>query len=281
MSLVLESQKDFILNEFDTGKSVSEIAKQLNTRRNLVYNLVKKYRPNYHKPSQGNVHYFDCIDTYAKAYIVGFIAADGALVKPSRAGSSETLIITIKQEDASVLEFIKSEIGNTHKLQTIERPCSYNSNKIIHHKRYTLTNSYINNALHKLGIDNNKSTTMKNIITKIPEEFRDAFIIGYFDGDGSVSCRDGIFHCAHGDYPDWTLYVSIRGTKEFLTGICEHLNITLTHIRQYDSIPTLSFASKKDVVRLYKCYNNLPFFYKRKHDVFLKRINHPSYDKYK
>ena len=32
---------------------------------------------------------------------------------------------------------------------------------------------------------------MGNIIKNIPYEYRDAFIIGYFDGDGSITVRDG------------------------------------------------------------------------------------------
>lgn len=80
---------------------------------------------------------------------------------------------------------------------------------------------------------------------------------------------------------DYSLYINIRGTREFLSGICKHLGITLNHIHQFDSIPNLSFANKKDTYRFYQCYKDLSFYYKRKHDVFLKRINHPSYDKYK
>lgn len=134
----------------------------------------------------------------------------------------------------------------------------------------------------KYGITHNKSLTMENIIENIPIEFRDAFIIGYFDGDGSVTVRDGLHKNSKNNMVyDYSIYIQIRGTKKFLQGICKHLNITENHIRKFDSIPQLSFANKKDVVRLFKCYNNLPFYYERKHDVFLKRINHPSFDKYK
>lgn len=48
-----------------------------------------------------NKNYFDVIDTYAKAYIVGFIAADGSIVKSSR-GNSYYLTITIRYEDKDI-----------------------------------------------------------------------------------------------------------------------------------------------------------------------------------
>lgn len=267
-----------VMTYLKEGKSVPEISKLLGVNKITISSYLRlngiKLNPN-----QGNIHYFDNIDSYAKAYIVGFIAADGALVKTR---TTTTLTITIKYEDKAVLEFIKSEIGNSHKLQEIVRPSSFDKSKTIHHIRYTISNKYITSALNNLGITSNKSLTMGNIINNIPEQFRDAFIIGYFDGDGSVTIRDGLYPNDRGILcRDYSLYIQIRGTQEFLTGICNHLNISESHIHQNDSIPHLTFASKKDTYRFFQCYKNLPFYYERKYNKFLQRINHPSYDKYK
>ena len=267
-----------VMNFISEGKTVPEIATLLGINKVTIGSFLRTHGIKLN-PDKGNVHYFDNIDSYAKAYIVGFIAADGALVKTR---TSTTLTITIKYEDKAILEFIKSEIGNEHKLQEIIRPSSFDSSKIIHHIRYTISDRHITQALNKLGITSNKSLSMGNIIKNIPYEYRDAFIIGYFDGDGSVTIRDGQYPNDRGILCyDYSLYVQIRGTKDFLSGICNHLKIDTTHIHQNDSIPHLSFASKKDTYRFFQCYKNLPFYYKRKHDKFLQRINHPSYDKYK
>ena len=267
-----------VLSYLEEGKTTPEISSILNINKVTICSWLSKNNIKL-SPNQGNIHYFDNIDSYAKAYIIGFIAADGALVKTK---TSTSLTITIKYEDKAVLEFIKSEIGNGHKLQEIIKPSPFNKTKTLHHIRYCISNKYITNALNKLGITSNKSLTMGNIITNIPEEFRDAFIIGYFDGDGSVTIRDGEYPNDRGILcKDYSIYIQIRGTKDFLSGICDHLNIDKNHIRQFDSIPQLAFASKKDTYRFFQCYKNLPFYYKRKHDKFLKRINHPSYDKYK
>lgn len=267
-----------VMNLISEGKKVPEIANILGINKVTIGSFLRTHGIKLN-PDKGNVHYFDIIDSYAKAYIVGFIAADGALVKTR---TSTTLTITIKYEDKAVLEFIKSEIGNEHKLQEIVRPSSFDSSKIIHHIRYTISDRHITQALNKLGITSNKSLSMGNIIKNIPYKYRDAFIIGYFDGDGSVTIRDGQYPNNRGILCyDYSLYVQIRGTKDFLSGICNHLKIDSTHIHQNDSIPHLSFASKKDTYRFFQCYKNLLFYYKRKYDKFLQRINHPSYDKYK
>lgn len=267
-----------VMNFISEGKTVPEIANILNINKVTISSFLRTHGIRLN-PDKGNVHYFDSIDSYAKAYIVGFIAADGSLVKTR---TSTTLTITIKYEDKAVLEFIKSEIGNEHKLQEIVRPSSFDSSKIIHHIRYTISDRHITQALNKLGITSNKSLSMKNIIRNIPYEYRDAFIIGYFDGDGSVTIRDGEYPNDRGILcKDYSIYIQIRGTKEFLLGMCNHLKIDASHIHQNDSIPQLSFANKKDTYRFFQCYNNLPFYYIRKYSKFLERINHTSYDKYK
>lgn len=258
--------------------SLGYTPKRISENLNIAYPTISSYLRNKgikFRPDKGNIHYFENIDSYAKAYILGFIAADGAIV-------GNTLTITVKYEDRAVLEFIKSEIGNSHQLLEIKRPSSFDNSKEIHHIRYYISDTTLNSDIMKYGINRNKSLTMENIIVNIPYKYRDAFIIGYFDGDGSVSIKnktrinDRGYKCR-----DYSLYINIRGTQKFLEGICEHLNISKTFIRTHDSIPSLNFANKKDAYRLFQCYSNLPFYYIRKYNKFLERINHPSYDKYK
>jgi hypothetical protein len=228
-----------------------------------------------------NIHYFDVIDSYSKAYILGFIAADGALVKGTST-SSITLTITVKYEDRAVLYFIKNQLQDNRKLLEIERRSSFDNTKEIHHIRYAVSKKLLINSIMKYGIHMNKSLSMGNILENIPIEYRNAFIIGYFDGDGSVTVSEGEKPNDRGYLcKNHSLYISIRGTQSFLEGICTHLSIDKSHIKQYDSIPRLAFANKENVVHFFKCYNNLTFYYKRKYDKFLLRINHPSYDKYK
>ena len=206
-----------------------------------------------------NEHYFEVINSEAKSYIVGFIAADGALVKSST-GNSYYLTITIKYEDKAVLEFIKTELGSTHKLMEINRIGGFGNP--VHHVRLCLANKYIVHYLNNLGIKPRKSLSMPNIIANIPLQYRDAFIIGYFDGDGSVS------H-VHNSPNNKSLHIQIRGTKEFLTGIANHLELPDSFIYEHGSIPQLSITSKKYQRRFFNCYHNLPFYYTRKYNKFL------------
>lgn len=217
-----------------------------------------------------NEHYFNVIDSPSKAYILGFIAADGSLVKSST-GSSYYLTITIKYEDRDILNFIQKELNSKYKLLEI-RKISYG--KEVHHIRLQFSNKIITEDLMRYGILPRKSLIMTNIIENIPYEYRDAFIIGYFDGDGSISFVSNSIN-------NKSMSIQIKGTYEFLKGVCKHLNITSTYIHQYSSIPQLSITHMKYIVRFFECYKNLQFYYIRKYNKFLERINEPSYDKYK
>lgn len=278
----LSDYKNSILELISNGLKPVEIARELNLNKVSVNSWIHANVPDISfRINPGNVHYFDVIDSYAKAYILGFIAADGSLVENKRTKVT-SLTITIKYEDKEVLEFIKSEIGSEHKLREIIRKSSYDENKTIHHIRYVNSNKPLIDGIKKYGITPVKSLTMKNIINNIPYDYRNAFIIGYFDGDGSVTTRNGLYENDNGVFcKDYSLYIQIRGTRDFLEGICEHLKIDKSHIHKNDSIPHLTFANKKDTSRFFKCYKNLPFYYKRKHDKFLEKINLPCYDNYR
>lgn len=273
----MKQQINTLLKESKTPKEIADILHiKYPTLGWYLRNKGLKFRPN-----QGNIHCFEKIDTYAKAYILGFIAADGALV-PAKKGPTITLTITIKYEDKALLEFIKSEIGNEHPLLEIKRPSSFDKTKMTHHIRLSFSTPQIVHDIMKYGITPRKSLTLGNVINNIPYKFRDAFIIGYFDGNGSAIIINGLHPNDRGKmYENHLVTVNIRSTKAFLEGICDHLQISKDRIHQYDSIPRLTFSNKKDIYRFFKCYEHLPFYYKRKHDKFLQRINHSSYDKYK
>lgn len=271
--------KEEILSLVNIGKRPIEISNILELNRasvsSFLWNLGYKFLPD-----KGNVNYFNNIDSNSKAYIAGFIAADGSLVKSDN--NTPSLTITVKHTDRDILEFIKSEIGNAHNIQTIKRKSSFDKTKDIHHVRYTIHDKNISSDLLKIGITPNKSLTMPNLIPNIPKEFRKAFILGYFDGDGSVSLPKSRAKYSNPKqqyitYPSHRLTINIRGTKEFLQGIVDELEINKYQINQYDSIPNLSIGHKESIIKFFKCYEGLDFFLKRKHNKFLKRINHPSY----
>ena len=218
-----------------------------------------------------NHEYFQQIDSVNKAWLLGFIAADGAI-----SNNRNAITIKLSAIDVSILQQIKQELQIERNIFT---SITNNGFEIC---SLEWSSQKQKQDLAKYGIVNNKTYLPMHLPKFTNDNLILAFILGYFDGDGSITIRDGKYPNDRGILCyDYSLYVQIRGTKDFLSGICNHLKIDTTHIHQNDSIPHLSFASKKDTYRFFQCYKNLPFYYKRKYDKFLQRINHPSYDKYK
>ena len=114
-----------------------------------------------------NENYFSDINTKDKAYIVGFIYADGGLFK-------NYLSIGIHSKDISVLDFIKSELNYNGKLY-------YNEEYV----KLTISSQKIIKDLNNIGIIENK-TYLTKTLPKIPNELFPSFLLGFFDGDGSI-----------------------------------------------------------------------------------------------
>jgi hypothetical protein len=125
---------------------------------------------------------------------------------------------------------------------------------------------------------------MQNLLLNIPEAYKKAFIIGYFDGDGCFidslvtkkkhrySKKDGSFMRTD-EYLGYNSCVSIKGTEEFLKGIVEYLDIptyTLKKIQE-QKIHTLLIVSNKGILNFYDCYKDCDFYLSRKKDKFTRK----------
>lgn len=285
MSKRLQKYKDLIIKDYSEGMQVIPLSKKYKIDRKNISLFLRTYYKVKRLPIRiKSNNYFEVIDSYNKAYVLGFIAADGAVVKASKYNNYQ-LTITIKYEDKQLLEFIKNEINPTSNLTEIKRKCSFNPNKQIHHIRFTYGNQKLIKDLFSLGIYPKKSLSMNNIIENIPKKYRKAFIIGYLDGDGSVILPKGKSKYIkklhkYKKMNSYSIHVSFRGTIPFLEGIVKELNLNAIP-RFYSSIGSLVICQKQDVVKIFNCYEGLSFYLSRKYNKFLERINHSSYDIYK
>jgi intein/homing endonuclease len=268
-----------IQNLIAFGKRPNEIAKILNLNYVSTQSYIKtNFNINFSRTYYiEHPDYFSQINTHAKAYWLGFIAADGYLItKYSNMG------IQLSIKDKVAVEKFKNELGSKIPLLIIkERVLNVNNKTYIGNKmiRFTIGNKQLYNDLIHLGIVPQKSMIIGNIIENIPYQYRNAFIIGYFDGDGSISLpKERLHHTNDNIYQSHRTTISIRGTKLLLTGIKNHLQLNNKLV--FNKTFILNIGSKKDVVKFLSCYNNLPFFLYRKFDKLISRMQHFSYDKF-
>ncbi len=260
MKLKLEPQKEFIFSEYALGKSVEMIANENHWYPQAVANLLKHYKLyNSYRPNQGNIRYFQSLDSPIKAYLLGFITADGCI--QDNGNNSFGLTITIHEKDIQILHKIKEEIGCENTVKLIGGKMTHDKSKIKTHCRFQLFNNEFVSDISSYGITPKKSLTMPNILQNIPQELRKSFILGYFDGDGSVS-----FNKASNQ-----LFVSFRGTKDFLQGIVDEIcpsKYTINKDKQKNCY-TLTFWRKADCLLFMQLYKELDFYLARKYNRFL------------
>ncbi|MFA6554620.1 MAG: LAGLIDADG family homing endonuclease [Candidatus Paceibacterota bacterium] len=107
------------------------------------------------------------------AYILGFLFADGNIVKTKRG----TYFVAIYTADYQLLVSIVQSIGSDHKIS--ERK---SETGVVY--RIQIGSKDLFNDLVEKGLTPNKSRRMK--LPNVPAKYFNDFVRGYFDGDGNV-----------------------------------------------------------------------------------------------
>ena len=206
-----QEQIEDILNKYQNNWSQQKIADFYKVSRTVIKRILEiqndgvviRNRTSKYKYQQD---IFENIDTAEKAYWLGFLAADGCNYQREHNAS---VILNVHEQDIEHLKKFK-EFCNTD--AEIKLYIGYEgfSNQTPMCK-ITLNSKKISNDLIDKGILPNKSLILQP--PHILEDFYKPFILGYFDGDGSISKSS--------QYNNYS--ISIQGTKEMLTWICEVL----------------------------------------------------------
>lgn len=127
-------------------------------------------------------NYFEKIDTPEKAYWLGFIASDGCLYR--REGHQGMISLSVNEKDVEILDNFKKELDTA-------KPISISTDKRRPNTKMAslqITGDKIFNDILSLGIGVRKTFDMEldKIFENIPKKFIFDFILGYFDGDGSI-----------------------------------------------------------------------------------------------
>ena len=265
MTLKLAPHTEDILALYDSGISMTEISRRYGTYLQPVSNLVKKHRTVPSVSGTINSRYFSEIDSHIKAYFVGFIAGDGAIVKSSRCNST-TLTITLNKRDACVLEKLRDELGMSRKLWYFVSQGRFD------HVRLITSDKQIISDLMALGIEPRKSLTMPDILKNLPNEYKNSFILGLFDADGSCCVRVAPWtkRSTGKTYSYVKQAASLRATLPMCHAIVKQLGLSTFHINTSDSIPNLVVGSKTQFIKFFNLiYADCEFYLKRKYEKFL------------
>lgn len=131
-----------------------------------------------------NSHYFDTIDTPAKAYIFGFLWADG-----TNTIKAHKIKLDVQSSDRDILEKIKTEMQYTGNITqyTVAEGQSYRPTDAIVY-RIAIVDQDISQALAMKGfIPHREQMGLPH--EALPPELIIDFIRGYFDGNGSLAWK--------------------------------------------------------------------------------------------
>lgn len=121
-----------------------------------------------------NRGYFREIDTPAKAYVLGFLIADGHVHK-----NGYKIQVSVKEADGALMEAIARELGCDAPLTTTIN--HYDGSRM---KRLLLCGKELVADLNKLGVFHDKSRTA--VWPAIPAELEGNLARGIWDGDGHI-----------------------------------------------------------------------------------------------
>lgn len=112
------------------------------------------------------------------AYLLGFILADGSIVKGAYKGYSDALKFGVHQQDIDILKKVKQELEAEHAISFVK--------EAVH---LCIASQRIVDDLKDLGISYRKSFQEKSNkkIPNVPQRYTRDFIRGIVDGDGSIN----------------------------------------------------------------------------------------------
>jgi len=190
------------------------------------------------------------------SYWIGFIAADGYITQN---GKSKLLGIGLNERDIDHLYGFRSFVDSNNKIT---------KNKKNRSVTFRITNEKICSDLIKLGINMRKSTKDISLIGSIPDKYKNNFIAGLFDGDGSIFrykkknfYKDKVYKYEH-------VRVTLDSNEKTIDDIMKFLkndyDFRILKKEIHGSIFRLTWQSKHDIKQFMSLYDKSDIKLKRK-----------------
>lgn len=269
-----KQEKEIIDMYTNQNMSTVKIGKEFNCGHKVIAKVLERYGI----PRTGvgnrkyslNEHYFDVIDTPNKAYILGFLYADGCNFP-----KKQTISMSLEEKDKEILEKIRLEIGSDKKLEFIEQSKRKDKDNDYHYNdcwRLLMFSSHMCSILSNHGM-----VPAKSLILEFPKHLDKSllshFIRGYYDGDGSL-----YFHKANRGRDQAT--ITITSTENFcidcLNIIRENTGIggNIYDASSHNGITkVLTIGGNQQAIKFFDwLYKDAELYMKRKHDLYIQHL---------
>ena len=248
---------EVIIEAFNSSKSIREAANKIGMSHGAYHKRMQKLGLDFNdkhdtRKYKVNDNVFSILSPET-AYWLGFIAADGSVV-------DNTLRFVLNRRDEETLQRFLDFCDSNYPVNY--HTAHYTDNDGVKHEfdavNLKITSKKIVADLAKYGIVQNKKNMDIPFIQYIPEEYKVDFIIGFFDGDGSVS--DGYRITLA------TNHANLLGTVNEL-----YKNSINIRISSRDKIDVIYNSTKQDFYKFKQLY--LSRQYKTMHRKLINFIN--------
>ena len=196
--------------------SMAKIGLQYGVSKTVIKRVLTEQQIEIRKDNhtyQADYNKFTKIDSVEKAYWLGFIAADGCVFIRDENAS---IILNIQEKDIGHLEKLKKFMNGNMPIKTHVQNEGFSNNTPM--CTLTFNSKTMAQDFVRHGVPNKKSLVLQPPL--IDEQYYLPYILGYFDGDGSI------FELTSGEWG-----INFEGTKEILEWINNLLKVT-THLEQ-------------------------------------------------
>ena len=190
--------------------------------------------------------FFDTIDAEEKAYVIGFLMADGYVIEQKR-GRTNTWGITLQTQDKYMLEKFRELVGSDNEL-------GHSRNEYV----FIVASQHMVDALAKYNIIPKKCKTISFPYKTIPQYLHRHVVRGLFDGDGCISKQVCSFS------GNEMMMADVRSILYNTFGVAWNKLYT-----NKKNVTQFAFSSKKDVTAFYHyLYDDATIYLTRKRDRF-------------
>lgn len=251
--------QEIIKKYIEEHVSMSKIGECFNVSRTVISRILKENNVgtdinNKHKYF-ANYNIFERIDNEEKAYWLGFLAADGCNYQRD---INASVVINIHRKDREHLEKFKNFMNSNANIIDHIQTEGFSNNTPM--SKIILNSKKMSQDLEKLGIVPRKSLILKPPL--IDSKYYMPFILGYFDGDGSIYKTS--------ENKIWG--ISFEGTKEILEWIKENLEWDTTLSKRYqddkNNYCIRCGGVRKPYTLLNKMYNSCNIHLDRKYKLY-------------
>ncbi len=267
--LQINEYKEEIEKLHSEGKTAKEISDLLGFKYHqpVYHYFIKMGWERNGKPGKRtykvNEKYFDKIDTEEKAYILGFICADGHV-------GQNYITITVAIKDRDILEKVKRALQAEHPIKEVLRANLYKKTKrkILKLVCIKINGERLVKPLFDMGLTSHKTYTLDGTILQyVPKYLMRDFLRGYFDGDGNIFFGK--------KYSSGRKYnINVTGNKDFLLKSFQTYFPSVNKLYKdlySKQCYTWKISNKKRIEEfLYYLYYNSSIFLQRKYNEFRK-----------